>query len=110
MIEAVPRERVEKKTRVCPAAFDDDPFSALARRFRFYPGNRSLSPDVYTFPLAVRAPGCVLVPLLAPLSPRPIINERERGLVARRKLQRDAASQITHMYPMVVNWKSKKGE
>lgn len=36
-------EGLEKKTPLAwPAAFDDDPFSALARRFRFYPGNESL--------------------------------------------------------------------
>lgn len=42
------RERVEKKTRACPAAVDDDPFSALALRFRFYPGNLSLSLQLFT--------------------------------------------------------------
>lgn len=49
-IGPVSRGRVEKKMRcmyMCPAAFDDDPFSAPARRFRFYPGNRSLSPGSF---------------------------------------------------------------
>lgn len=65
----VERER-EKGLRKSPAAVDDDPFSALARRFRFYPGNLSPSLSstihIHTYTLPYNEYDRVLaVPLLA---------------------------------------------
>lgn len=77
------RERVEKKTRACPAAVDDDPFSALALRFRFYPGNLSLSLQLFTHTHTLHpfhtTNTIAFLPFLFLLSPRPIISRRLAG-------------------------------
>lgn len=78
----VERER-EKGLRKSPAAVDDDPFSALARRFRFYPGNLSLSLSlqlyIYTRTRFHTTNTTAFLPFLFLLSPRPIISRRLAG-------------------------------